>query len=210
MSEICTQLHQLVNQVPHHFFPYDEDIIPANGIYVVFEKGELAHGNNRIVRIGTHDGQDRLIKRLKEHFIKDNKDRSIFRKNIGRALLSKSHDPFLAQWEIDLTTREAKQMYAHMIDRVKLKQTEALVSEYIQSKFSFCIIPIVDHQERKYFEAKLISTVSNCHLCRPSAKWLGLHSPVAKIRESGLWNVTQLWKESLSWLELEKIKQKLI
>jgi len=210
MSEICTQLHHLVNQVPHHFFPYDEHIIPVNGIYVVFEKGELAHGTNRIVRIGTHDGQDRLIKRLKEHFIKDNKDRSIFRKNIGRALLSKSHDPFLAQWEIDLTTREAKQMCAHMIDRVKLKQTEALVSEYIQSSFSFCVIPFEDHQERKYFEAKLISTVSNCHLCRPSAKWLGLYSPVAKIRESGLWNVTQLWKESLSWLELEKIKQKLI
>lgn len=209
MSEICTELHRLVNQVPHHHFPFDEDKLPENGIYVVFEKGELAHGTNRIVRIGTHDGQDRLKLRLKEHFVNENKDRSIFRKNIGRALLSVSHDPFMAQWNIDLIPRKAREENTYKIDHLKLKSIEALVSEYIQKNFSLCVIPFLKHEERKHYEVKLISTVSNCRLCHPSSNWLGLHSPVEKIRESGLWNYTQLWKESLTWLELEVIKQKL-
>lgn len=209
MSEICTQLHHLLDQIPHYSFPYEEERIPDNGIYVVFEKGELAHGTNRIVRIGTHDGQDRLKKRLKEHFITENKDRSIFRKNIGRAMLSKNHDPFLVQWEIDLTTKKAKVEFAHMIDHTKHLQVESNVSAYIQTNFSFCVIPVLSFEERKYLEAKLISTISNCQICRPSSTWLGLNSPVEKIRESGLWNYTQLWKDSLSWLEFETIKKKL-
>lgn len=209
MSKICTALHHLVNQAPHHFYPFDRSNLPQNGVYVVFEKDELAHNTNRIVRIGTHNGQDRLIPRLNEHFVKENKDRSIFRKNIGRALLSKSRDPFLSQWEIDLTTQKARQTLAHKVDQVRKKQVEALVSEYIRSNFSFCVIPIADYQKRKYFEAKLISTISNCHICRPSSTWLGLSSPVEKIRESGLWNFTQLWKDSLTWLELDSIKQSL-
>jgi hypothetical protein len=35
---------------------------------------------------------------LKEHFVNENKDRSIFRKNIGRALLNKDNDYFIEQW----------------------------------------------------------------------------------------------------------------
>lgn len=209
MSEICTELHHLVNQAPHHFYPFDRHNLPQNGVYVVFEKGELAHNTNRIVRIGTHNGQDRLFSRLNEHFVNENKDRSIFRKNIGRALLSKSHDPFLSQWEIDLTTKKARETLAHKVDQVRKNQVEALVSDYIQANFSFCVIPIVDYQKRKYFEATLISTISNCHICRPSSSWLGLSSPVEKIRESGLWNFTQLWKDSLTWLELDNVKQML-
>ncbi|MSP93707.1 MAG: hypothetical protein EXR00_00415 [Alphaproteobacteria bacterium] len=37
-----------------------------------------------------------------------NKDRSIFRKHVGRCLLAKSGDPLLAQWEIDLTTKASR------------------------------------------------------------------------------------------------------
>jgi len=78
-------------------FPFCEDQIPLNGIYILFEKGELAHNTDRIVRIGTHTGINQLRSRLKQHFIVENKDRSIFRKNIGRALLNKNHDDFINQ-----------------------------------------------------------------------------------------------------------------
>ena len=66
--------------------------IYKNGVYILFEKNESGHNGDRIVRIGSHTGNDNLVKRLEEHFLKENKDRSIFRKNIGRALLNKNSD----------------------------------------------------------------------------------------------------------------------
>jgi len=85
-------------------FRFGQDGFPSDGLYVLFEEGERGHGTDRIVRIGTHRGDGRLPLRLEEHFLKENKDRSIFRKNIGRALLARDGDEFLGQWEIDLTS----------------------------------------------------------------------------------------------------------
>jgi len=44
-----------------------------------------------------------LCSRLKQHFAKENKDRSVFRKNIGRCILNKANDDYLTKWEWDLT-----------------------------------------------------------------------------------------------------------
>jgi len=98
MSEICQQLHELFNDLPRYWFPFNELAIPRNGIYILFEKHEHAHGVDRIVRVGTHTGENQLRSRLKQHFLNETKDRSIFRKNIGRAMLQKAEDPFLEQW----------------------------------------------------------------------------------------------------------------
>jgi len=47
---------------------------------------------------------------LYQHYhVNENKDRSIFRKNIGRALLDKNKDPYLKIWELDLTYRRNKE-----------------------------------------------------------------------------------------------------
>jgi hypothetical protein len=135
MSEICQRLHQLFNNLKVHSFPFNPREVPLNGIYVLFEEGELAHGTNRVVRIGTHTGKDQLRSRLDQHFIHENKDRSIFRKNIGRALLNRNLDPFLDQWELDLTTHDAKVKYAGKIDLARQKQVERSVTEYIQHNF---------------------------------------------------------------------------
>jgi len=35
--------------------------------------------------------------RLLQHFVMENKDRSIFRKNIGRALLARAGDPYAVE-----------------------------------------------------------------------------------------------------------------
>src|SRR3972149_12175783 len=107
MSETCDKIHKLFNGMERFHFPFRENDIPKNGIYVLFERGEGAHDADRIVRIGTHTGSNQLKSRLFQHFVNENKDRSIFRKNIGRALLSKYKDPFLQQWELDLTTKNA-------------------------------------------------------------------------------------------------------
>jgi len=77
----CEALHEWANSLPARGFPFDESAIPMNGIYVLFERGEVAHGTNRIVRVGTHTGINQLRSRLRQHFLVENKDRSIFRKN---------------------------------------------------------------------------------------------------------------------------------
>lgn len=157
MSEGCDKLHRLFNKMPIHQFPFDPSRIPLNGIYILFEAGELAHGGNRIVRIGTHTGNAQLRSRLHQHFVAENKDRSIFRKNIGRALLNKPQDPFLAQWQIDLTTREAKAKHAHAIDFAKQKDVERQVTSYIQRAFKFVVFCVDEKNRRLELESKLIS-----------------------------------------------------
>jgi aspartate oxidase len=95
MSGECQTIHQLSRHLKRHQFPFDNPEIPKNGIYFLFEKQENGHGQDRIVRVGTHTGDNQLYSRLKQHFLNENKDRSIFRKNIGRALLTKNKDLFL-------------------------------------------------------------------------------------------------------------------
>lgn len=207
MTEICPELHRILDRLPHHHFPFDVAQIPLNGIYILFEVGEKAHGTNRIVRIGTHTGKDQLRSRLKQHFILENKDRSIFRKNIGRALLNKEKDPYLEKWELDLTTRAAKENLGFQIDHEKQKQVEHQISEYIQSHFWFVVFPVPQKEDRLILESRIISTVSLCSSCRPSPNWLGLFSPKEKIRESGLWIVNELYKQPLSQKEFENLKR---
>ena len=80
MSKNCEKLHKLFCDMDRLKFPFDKNKIPLNGIYVLFQKGEKGHGADRIVRIGTHTGSNQLVSRLFQHFLNENKDRSIFRK----------------------------------------------------------------------------------------------------------------------------------
>lgn len=205
MSRECEKLHQSFTKLNRFKFPFNENEIPLNGIYILFEKGEKAHETDRIVRIGTHTGVNQLRSRLKQHFINENKDRSIFRKNIGRAILSKSNDPYLKLWELDLTTRKSKEEFSNLIDLEKQKQIEKQVTKYIQDNFSFSVISIEDKNKRLEIESKIISTISLCEQCKPSDSWLGLFSSKQKIRESGLWLVNELNKSPLSESDFKEL-----
>ena len=207
MSETCTVIHQWLNHLDRFSFPFDESKIPLNGVYVLFEMGESGHDSDRIVRIGTHNGENQLRSRLQQHFIKENKDRSIFRKNIGRALLSRDKNPFLEKWELDLTPSEAREQPLDSIDIETQKKTERSVTRHIQGNFSFVVFEINDKHERLDMESKIISTVSLCEECRPSSNWLGLSSPKEKIRESGLWLVNELYKEPLSEKDMADLQK---
>lgn len=207
MSKNCHTIHQWFNRMPKHSFPFNDNGIPLNGIYVLFEKGELAHSTNRIVRIGTHTGINQLRSRLKQHFLNENKDRSIFRKNIGRAILNKNNDVFLKQWELDLTTRKAKEKHCDIVDFKKQKEIEKRVTKYIQHNFTFTVFELDVKEKRLKLEARIISTTSLCDECKPSENWLGLFSSKEKIRKSGLWLVNELWKTPLSDNDMKGLKQ---
>jgi hypothetical protein len=211
VSKICHTIHQWFNRMKKHFFHqlydamkknylpqwFNEQGIPKNGIYILFEKGESAHSTDRIVRIGTHTGNNKLCSRLKEHLI-ENKDRSIFRKNIGLALLNKDNDFFIEQWKKDLTTKNERTLHSNSVDFIKQKEIEKRVTEYIRENISFVTFRVDDKKKRLELESKIISTVSLCNKCKPTPNWLGLSSPKEKIRKSGLWLVNKLWKIPLS------------
>jgi hypothetical protein len=38
MSEECATVHRIAGNLPRHGFPFDESLIPSNGIYVLLRK----------------------------------------------------------------------------------------------------------------------------------------------------------------------------
>jgi len=219
VSEICHTIHQWFNGRKIHYYHqmynamekhslsqwFNEQEIPKNGIYILFEKGECAHSTDRIVRIGTHTGKNKLQSRLKEH-LNENKDRSIFRKNIGRALLNKDKDDYLKSWDINFKTKINQEKYGYLWDIQKEKEIEKRVTKYIIDNISFVVFQIDDKKKRLELESKIISTVSRCDECKTSSNWIGLSSPKEKIRKSGLWLVNELCKTPLSESDLKELK----
>jgi len=204
MSECCDTLHRLFNAAKRLSYPFNGDELRRNGtyiqngIYILFEKGERAHFGDRIVRVGTHREPNRLFSRLQQHFMRENKESSIFRKNIGRAILSKTGDRFLTEWEKKKTNNQAK-----------LLKVEQEVSAYIRDNISFVVIPEDDKAARRRMESGLISTISLCDEHQPSSAWLGIFSSKERIRKSGLWLEQHLREDPLSPEDLALIRNKL-
>ena len=211
MESLAVRLHQLFNQQKRFSFPFQDKKkeIPSNGIYIIFEKGETFHNMDRIIRVGTHTGDNQLFSRLNQHFLKENKNRSIFRKNIGRSLLHKENNPYSKEWEYDTTSREGKEKYAKLLNLELEKELEKRISTYIHENLSFVVFEVKTKEERLFWEERIIATLSkaaNQGEINPSDKWLGNFSPIEKIRKSGLWLVQGLDKEGLTEEEFEKLK----
>lgn len=207
MGDPCRRVHELFRTRERYEFPYAEVELPENGIYALFEEGETGHDGGRIVRFGGHRGDDQLPGRLREHFVVENKDRSIFRKNIGRALLNREDDPFLDDWDLDLIPREAREKHGDRIDFDKQACVEGRVTNQIQTNFSFSVVGIPEAGARAQVEPMLIATVSLCRECGPSDGWLGRWSPKRKIREGGLWQEQHVHRQDLvpdDWREVER------
>jgi hypothetical protein len=136
-SDKVIVLHMLFNGLPRLDWTMIDRLPYQNGIYIMFEKGESYHGMERIVRIGTHRGQDRLLKRLRDHFVKEDADGSIFRKNIGRAFLKMTSDPYLQVWEIDMHNSENERNYGHLINEELETELEAKISRYLRDNITF-------------------------------------------------------------------------
>jgi len=209
MSELCKWQHEQLEQLSFSNFPFKLEQLPKNGIYFFYEQGEIwGHGGNkpRIVRIGTHrDGNFR--NRIAEHYLFNEtkmnfdkyrskpSDRSIFRKNIGRALLKKRKDDYLQVWNRDFIKRDNRTKFGHLRDIKKEKEIESEITRILRKSFSFRFIELDSQTERmgkSGLESSLIGTLAHCKLCNPSNNWLGNFSPKNKIRESGLWLVQHL------------------
>ena len=228
MSEECKWIHEILEELPLIKYPFRLELLPLNGVYFFYEEGEIwGHGGEklRIVRIGTHKGKN-FRKRIAEHFLINEKkmifdrnnpkpsDRSIFRKNIGRALLNKNKDHYLEIWEIDFLPRANRDKYSGLRDIEKEKSIEKQITEILRNNFFFRFVIIENEDERigsKGLESKLIGTVSRCTMCKPSMNWLGNYSLKKQIRTSGLWLIQHLNVEGITEEDIpviEKLIQK--
>jgi len=224
MSEECKWLHEILEELPLIKYPFRLELLPLNGVYFFYEEGEVwGHGGEklRIVRIGTHKGNN-FRNRIAEHFLINEKkmsfdrnnpkpsDRSIFRKNIGRALLNKNKDPYLKIWEIDFLPRANRDKYSDLRDIEKEKSIEKQITEILRNNFFFRFVIIENEDGRigsKGLESKLIGTVSRCTMCKPSMNWLGNYSPKKQIRTSGLWLIQHLNAEGITEEDIPVIEK---
>lgn len=165
MSEKCKWLHEQLELLPIFKYPFDLKLLPTNGIYFFYEEGENSdHGNGilkpRIVRIGTHK-ENNFRTRISEHFSLNEStmkftlinpkpsDRSIFRKNIGRALLNKQSDfEYLRLWNIDYTSRIKRTGYSQLRNIDKEKDIELQITSLLRKTFYFRLIPFVGQEKR--------------------------------------------------------------
>jgi hypothetical protein len=207
MTSLYDNLHDFFNSERRFQFPFDTkiDLIPQNGIYLMFESGEKYKNWDRIVRVGTHTGENQLRSRLFQHFVNQNKNRSIFRKNIGRALLNKNKNPYLTIWNLNSTSRADKTKNEHLIDKIFENELEIQISKYIQNNLSFTVFEVPEKDNRLFWESRIISTLARFPDIKPSDQWLGLHSPKSRIRDFGLWQVNKLFNKSLDFKEFDNL-----
>lgn len=222
MPETCSWLHERLESLPMIQFPFKGEELPENGIYCFYEKGEIWGHRGikpRIVRIGTHkDGN--FKSRIGEHFLVANgkmkfdetmpapKDRSIFRKNLGRALLKKSEDKYIDIWNVDFMTSANRMKYRAQRDIAHEIVIEKKIKVLMRETFSFRFLIVNDERVRlgsSGLECALIGTCAGCDSCGPSSKWLGLHSPKPLIRDSGLWLVQHLSAPCLNDQQRERL-----
>ena len=222
-NEKCKWLHETLEQLPITSYPFDLEQLPKNGIYFFYEKGETwGHGGSkpRIVRVGTHRGNNfrsrmadhYLIGRRVSHSMKrfGPKDRSIFRKNLGRAILNRDHPEYLETWNIDFTPKRNRERKSHLRDMDIEKETEELISGVLKENFSFRFARIEKQEERigsGGLERTFIGTLAACKSCRPSENWLGNHSPLERIRKNGLWQTQHLMERAIDSEEMRRFEE---
>jgi hypothetical protein len=213
MSQKCEKLHAIFNKMKQiKYSPNFLNSIPDNGIYIVFEEGENAHSGNRITRVGSHTGQGNLKNRLSEHY--ENEGRSIFRKKIGTAIMKKSimeGNTFWTNTDIydwnEHKYFERKKIFKNKGREKQWISIQQKVTEYIRKNITFVCFKVDDGDKRKYFEEKIISTISNCEECKQSKEWLGNYSDKPKVIKSGLWLDLLLWKDDLTDVDIDYLEE---
>ena len=208
-NTICYELHKLFNGVKRYTFETIDDIPFDNGIYIFFEKGEKYGEFDRIVRVGTDTGQNQLKSRMRQHLTKENKDRSIFRKNIGRAMLAKENNPLLNYWNIDFTTKKNKELFFDEKKFAECAVIEKDISTFMKENLSFVVFCVNTKEERLRFEKGIISALYNADDFVASAEWLGNYVPETKgthVKKSRMWLSQGLRAKPLDNKELKKIQ----
>jgi hypothetical protein len=102
---------------------------------------------------------------------------------------------YLKIWNIDFTPEHNRLTYSHLRNTDLEREIEEKMTDILRKNFTFRFIVVENETSRigkEGLESRLIGTVAQCSLCKPSKDWLGASSSENKIRESGLWQVQHL------------------
>ena len=180
VSQLCNRVHEILEVLPSWKFPSNH--LPKQGLYFFYEDGEITShtGKPRIVRVGTHGPNRTLKRRLRDHY-NGNREGSIFRKELGSALLKRSgaSEDQIREWR---KKRKLSRSW-HTFEKI-----ERQVSEILRLKFTFKALSVDTEEERSHLEETIIPTLAACSKCQPSNDWLGKFAWKETIISSGLWN----------------------
>lgn len=201
---LTERVHHLLLSLPRRSYQTPLTKLPENGIYVFFERKEMApcYGQlrDRIVRVGTHTADGNLRSRIRQHYgqvnaLAGNKNGSVFRMHLGAALMSRAdpNDSRLGPW------------YIHMAP--SYPEVEATVSQTLRDNFTFACFKVDTKAERLLIEEGLIALLAQFPSGRHSHTWLGRYSPREKIRRSGLWNTDKVDGVPLTEKGLRRLEQ---
>lgn len=181
---------------------------PDRGLYFFFHPHETRESSDqlRVTRIGTHavseGSSTSLWDRLRTHRGAQrgtyegggNHRGSVFRKRVGEARIEKEGlEQEYPEWGVSSSAgREL---------RLEELEMEQRVSDYIRD-LPFLWVDIDDEpspeSDRVYIERNALALVSNLgkeSLDPRNEDWLGHHSPVTDIEQSGLWNINHVGEE---------------
>lgn len=204
---LCYSLHKLFNEAQRFYWDTIDEVPFNDGIYIIFQSNEKYHGLDRIVRVGTHRGSGRLKGRLMDHFINEDKNWSIFRKNIGRAYLNRYYNFYLQIWNRDTRKANVLREIESSYDPGFQKKVEDKISKFLREHFSYTCFPVTSVVERHRLEEGIIATCHSTPDFSPSSKWFGIYSPEFEIRQSGMWLKEGLDGIALSESEFSKIER---
>ncbi|WP_338738557.1 hypothetical protein [Haloplanus salilacus] len=181
---------------------------PDRGVYFFFHPDEsrAAVDQLRLTRVGTHavseGSSTSLWDRLRTHRGAQrgtyegggNHRGSVFRKRVGEAIVEREGlEDRYPEWGVGSSAgREL---------RLEELEMERQVSDYIRD-LPFLWVDIDDEpspeSDRAYVEQNAIALVSNFDkesIDPRNQEWLGHHSPVTDIMQSGLWNINHVGEE---------------
>jgi len=202
--QIIEEVYALIRLLPRLDHQTSRGLLPQNGVYLFFERGEtvrcLDTVANRVVRVGTHRADGRFRSRIRQHYgnvhsLGGNKNASVFRKHLGGALLRRV-DPQDARLKDWLTQ-----------DGPSFPEVEEMVSRVLRENFTFCCFRVDQRSERLSLERGLIALFAQYPLGQPSPNWLGRFAASEEIRRSGLWNTQHIDAEPLTIEEFQRLKQ---
>lgn len=191
-------IHELFSNMPRYDYTKIRDVLFKNGIYIMFNSGEKYLDYDRIVRVGTHREQDNLKKRLRTHFNQMNQRSSIFRRNIGRIIVSERNSDYYTTWNSSRNDLRINREYE--------REIELEISEYLKNNITYTVFPVEEKKLRLRLEDGIISTLNHDPNFKAPEGWLGNKSPIMGIRNSGLWCVNGLNADVLSLHEFATIK----
>lgn len=201
-ANLTLELHRLLAQLQRVECTTPTGQIPRNGVYVVFEEGEVFQKAgqqwDRIVRIGTHVKDGRLRARIRQHYGRvtsfgGNKNASVFRKHLGGALLRRAdpRDSRLVDWLAQGSPSSP--------------EVEDLVSRELRNKFWFVCVPVETAVERLTLESALIALLAHFPVGQPSEKWLGHSAADERIGRCGLWNTQHINSLPLTYTQFKRL-----